>query len=549
MCDGKQHPPLAGSPLACLVALLRLLQGVGAGVGKNRPFFLRHLLCIPSTANLPSGAYLINLGSAWRRPPLDPVLSCALPPGAAPPSVFLPVRHAARVTVPPAASSSVTAVLDPAKAAAPRSLSTPRSRRCGRFSLFDTRLSRRDGLQPSAAAAAAALWPSGFEPLRRVVAGVVACPALPPASFTTMSLRRKAAVPETPRVISPSPTPSEHEGAEYFGPTTRSKGTPAGGATEMRRSRTRSRSPIDSGALARMTPADAKQAPENGTLAPTNGHLAPPQPVAPSGWSWRDFSRSPSPLGLIPIHRHWRTFVHKHEVPRKALHVSIGFFVVWLYMTGTQTSAVPPYLMGALIPIATTDWLRHRYESVNRLYVRLLGALMRESEYSGWNGVIFYLLGAWTVLYFFPKDVGIMSVLLLSWCDTAASTFGRLWGRHTPRLRRGKSLAGSLAAMVVGVATSYFFYGWLVPTVGPMAGDDDFMFKGTLSLPGALCDAVGVSKAAVTITGPLGLGVMSLWSGLVASASEVVDLFGWDDNLTIPVLSGMGMWGFLKLLA
>ncbi|KJZ80195.1 hypothetical protein HIM_00045 [Hirsutella minnesotensis 3608] len=388
-----------------------------------------------------------------------------------------------------------------------------------------------------------------------------------------MPLRRKSRIPETPRVISPSPTPSEHDGQDYTGPTTRSavrkrlstspvvqelgeddevETTPG-----LRRARTRSRSPIDTQKLKRLTPSDSdkttKSAPHrkgaNGQASTANGHLAPPEPLTPSGWSWRDFSRSPSPLGLIPIHRHWRTFVHKHEVPRKVLHVSIGFFVVWLYTNGTQTSAVPPYLMAALIPIATTDWLRHRYESVNRLYVKLLGALMRESEYSGWNGVIWYLLGAWTVLYFFPKDVGVMSVLLLSWCDTAASTFGRLWGRYTPRIRRGKSLAGSLAAFVVGVATSYFFYGWLVPTIGPMPGDDNFMFKGVLSLPSVVRDALGLSSHMATITGPLALGVMSLWSGLVASASEVVDIFGWDDNLTIPVLSGIGICGFLGLFA
>jgi diacylglycerol kinase (CTP) len=174
---------------------------------------------------------------------------------------------------------------------------------------------------------------------------------------------------------------------------------------------------------------------------------------------------------------------------------------------------------------------------------------MRETEYAGWNGVIFYLLGAWIVLYFFPKDVGVVSVLLLSWCDTAASTFGRLWGRYTPRIRRGKSLAGSLAAFIVGVATSCFFYGWLVPRVGPMPGDETFMFKGTLSLPQALIEATGLTTKQASITGPLALGVMSLWSGFVASASEVVDLFGWDDNLTIPVLSGIGMWGFLKFFS
>jgi diacylglycerol kinase (CTP) len=285
----------------------------------------------------------------------------------------------------------------------------------------------------------------------------------------------------------------------------------------------------------------------NGATAKVNGHLAPPQPAAYSGWTWRDFSRSPSPLGLIPIHRHWRTFVHKHEVPRKVLHVSIGFFVIWLYIGGSQTSSIPPWLMAGLIPIAFTDWLRHRYASVNRLYVRVLGALMRESEFAGWNGVIWYLLGAWIVLYFFPKDVAVMGVLLLSWCDTAASTFGRLWGRYTPRLRRGKSLAGSLAAFFVGVATSYAFYGWLTKSIGPMPGDDTFMFNGTLSLPSIVTDLIGITREQATITGPLALGVMSLWSGFVASASEVVDLFGWDDNLTIPVLSGMGMWAFLKV--
>lgn len=239
--------------------------------------------------------------------------------------------------------------------------------------------------------------------------------------------------------------------------------------------------------------------------------------------------------------------MHKHEVPRKALHVSIGFFVVWLYLSGTQTLDVCPYLMGALVPIAAVDVLRHHHGPFNRLYVRVLGLLMRESEYAGYNGVIFYLLGAWAVLYCFPKDVGVMGTLLLSWCDTAASTFGRLYGRYTPRIRRGKSLAGSLAAFVVGVCTSAFFWGWLAPTKGPLPGDENFMFKGTLGLPRALADAVGLEPAKATITGGLALGVMSVWSGLVAATSEALDVFGWDDNLTIPVLSGLGIWGFLKI--
>jgi diacylglycerol kinase (CTP) len=286
---------------------------------------------------------------------------------------------------------------------------------------------------------------------------------------------------------------------------------------------------------------------QNGNGKVSNGHLSPMS--ASPGWSWRDISRSPSPLGLIPIHRHWRSFVHRHEVPRKLLHVSIGFFTIWLYISGVQTNAITPYLMAALVPIATTDYLRHTFPSLNRIYVRLLGALMRETEYDGWNGVIWYLLGAWIVLGFFPKDVGVMGVLLLSWCDTAASTVGRAYGRYTPRIRRGKSLAGSLAAFAVGVITAALFWGYLAPRTGPFVDDGawPFMFTGTLSLPAPIRDAVGLTKAQGSIAGGLSLAVMSCWTGFVASTSEVVDLFGWDDNLTIPALSGLGIWGFLKI--
>ncbi|KAL9949534.1 hypothetical protein D7B24_005825 [Verticillium nonalfalfae] len=406
---------------------------------------------------------------------------------------------------------------------------------------------------------------------------------------------KNAATPATPRVISPSPTPSEiadpfssQDG--YAGPTTRSaarkrRATPQpvnenideedDSDPSLRRARTRSRSPIDMRRVKPLTSTSSSlsaktkspvvpsepivkdgtsggsgSSSSNGkakTKVPqTNGHLAVPS-AAPTGWSWRDFSRSPSPLGLIPIHRKWRTFVHKHEVPRKILHVSIGAVTLWLYITGVHTRSVAPWLMTFLVPIAATDILRHNVAAFNSFYVSILGALMRESEYAGYNGVIWYMLGAWLACYAFPKDVAVMAVLLLSWCDTAASTFGRLWGRYTPRIRRGKSLAGSLAAFLVGVGSSAFFWGWFVRFFGPQPGDEGFMFQGSLRLPQAAAEAVGLTSEQATVAGPLALGVVSLWSGFVAAASEVVDVFGWDDNLTIPVLSAAGIWGFLKV--
>ena len=277
-----------------------------------------------------------------------------------------------------------------------------------------------------------------------------------------------------------------------------------------------------------------------------NGHLSPYSQIKKS---WREFSRSPSPLGLIPLHRHYRYLIHKHEVPRKALHVSIGFFTVYLYMRGTQVRAITPWLLGALVPIASIDVLRHRYAAFNRLYVKCLGALMRETEVDGFNGVIWYLLGTFIALQFFPKDVGVVSVLLLSWCDTAASTFGRLYGRYTIRLRRGKSLAGSLAAWVVGAATALLFWGYFAPIKEAFNNGqaEGFMFQGRLALPVQATRFLGWKDGAGVIGGKLALGVMSVVTGLIASGSELIDLFGWDDNLTIPLLSSLGMYGLLKI--
>jgi diacylglycerol kinase (CTP) len=389
-------------------------------------------------------------------------------------------------------------------------------------------------------------------------------------------------IPSTPRVISPSPTPSEVSDKQdsYFAPVTRSaaksqrnkspqpiteeKDGSGSDSSVEKRARARSRSPVLTttsqpngyinmskrrrlSGLTPKKPVTKSEPLTNANIPPQeNGHLSPYSQIKKS---WREFSRSPSPLGLIPLHRHYRTLIHKHEVPRKALHVSIGFFTLYLYTRGTQTRAITPWLFGALVPIASTDVLRHRYPALNRLYVRSLGALMRETEVDGYNGVIWYLLGTFIALQFFPKDIGVMSVLLLSWCDTAASTFGRLYGRYTIRLRRGKSLAGSLAAWVVGAGTAVLFWGYFAPRRGSFYNDQagGFMFQDRLALPVQVTRFLGWKDGAGAIGGNLALGVMSVVTGLIASGSELIDLFGWDDNLTIPLLSSLGLYGLLKV--
>lgn len=312
-------------------------------------------------------------------------------------------------------------------------------------------------------------------------------------------------------------------------------------------------------ANAGVVPRRAGKKPDGLTMTPArkskadggaNGFLSP-ESAYPRGFGsayWRNLSRSPSPLGLIPIHRDWRKFIHKHEVPRKVLHVSIGFVTLALYWEGLQPTQIHPVLLAMLIPIFSVDVIRFRWPAFNRVYIKVLGGFMRESEaHDRYNGVISYLAGLWVTMRFCRKDVAVMSVLLLSWCDTAASTFGRLWGKYTPRIRRGKSLAGTLACCAVGVATAVLFWGVIASrmTEGFDEGDNRFAFQGTLTLPPVVREKLGLGLRQATIDGPLALAVLSIITGVVVSASEAIDLWGLDDNLTIPIFCGAGLGAIL----
>ena len=138
-----------------------------------------------------------------------------------------------------------------------------------------------------------------------------------------------AQIPATPTVQ--PPTPSEPGGKDgYFTRSTRLSSPPVisedgedASTDPDKRARTRSRSPVLEGKKRRMSGLTAvntkaggsssstgkvsRRKPEpiamNGT---TNGHLSP---QSANKNYWRELSRSPSPLGLIPIHREWRIFV------------------------------------------------------------------------------------------------------------------------------------------------------------------------------------------------------------------------------------------------
>ncbi|AET37714.1 diacylglycerol kinase Ecym_1490 [Eremothecium cymbalariae DBVPG len=223
----------------------------------------------------------------------------------------------------------------------------------------------------------------------------------------------------------------------------------------------------------------------------------------------------------LKSHEWFGDFITKHEVPRKVFHSSIGFVTLYLYTQNVDYKKVKWPLMVAFIIIGAVDMIRLRNPDINKLYCRFVGALMRKKEIHTYNGVLWYLLGLVISFGFFSKDVGLISLFLLSWSDTAASTFGRKYGHLTPKLARNKSLAGSIAAFVVGFITCSMFYGYFVPAYS------------YVNLPGEILWSAETSH--------MNLIQLSIIGGFVASLSEGIDLFNWDDNFTIPVLSAIFM--------
>ncbi|KAN0059610.1 Diacylglycerol kinase [Thecaphora frezii] len=287
------------------------------------------------------------------------------------------------------------------------------------------------------------------------------------------------------------------------------------------------------------------------------------------------------------------------EIPRKLFHSSIGGLVLYLYLNHVDLDVIVRNLSYFLAIVVTADVIRLNNAHFEAFYETLLGFLMRDSEKEKVNGVVWYLIGVITSLHFFPQDIACVSIMILSWCDTCASTFGRLLGRYTPPLpsppfARRKSTAGFVAAVLSGALTSYFFWctpiaslgereygiswsgsglahpaifgthrvagaartGWNGLARGFLAQHGDGL-KPRAAAGGAAAQYLGVDAIA---SGKLGTHaarisdgdvpgmpwwLLTLGSGVVAGVAEALELGGVDDNLSLPILSATGIWAML----
>jgi len=141
-----------------------------------------------------------------------------------------------------------------------------------------------------------------------------------------------------------------------------------------------------------------------------------------------------------------------------------------------------------------------------------------------------------------------------------------------------KSLAGFLAAFVTGTVIVFSFWSLFAPAIGGA----DPIWEWTRGVSGSGVDSSSLGQSVRALLresgfkglhtgGMVGLAVVSVLSGLVTGIAEALGAFffffwrqavteSWlflessdlgklDDNMTLPIISGGCIWGFLKLFS
>jgi diacylglycerol kinase (CTP) len=200
------------------------------------------------------------------------------------------------------------------------------------------------------------------------------------------------------------------------------------------------------------------------------------------------------------------TVLHKRSdlhLLRKLWHISTGSLGLFIF---TRSSSSQTFWAVIVLAIALTgfafDFIRARSPYFNHHFVKWMGPLMRRSERDGVTGLPFYALGVSLSLFFFSRDIAIVSSMFLVFSDPLSSFFGILYGKD--KILPNKSLQGAVAG---------FFTCYLI----------------------TLFYAMNSSSLGVDLL------IFAIIAGIIGSASELVSAFNIDDNLTIPVLSGLGL--------
>ncbi len=175
------------------------------------------------------------------------------------------------------------------------------------------------------------------------------------------------------------------------------------------------------------------------------------------------------------------------------------------YCFVSQKQALTTALVVSSVMISL-DVVRLYIPKFNRFFIWLFRRIIRDSETHRISGISFMLVGVTLIVFAFPKNVVLLTLLFVALADPMASEIGIRFGKD--KLIGQKSLQGSLAAFCTCfvLALGFFIY-------------FDLMRER--------------------------LFIVSLLAGIIGAFSELVPIGKLDDNFVFPVLSAILLTGLM----
>ncbi|AFK22725.1 diacylglycerol/polyprenol kinase family protein [Pyrococcus sp. ST04] len=169
----------------------------------------------------------------------------------------------------------------------------------------------------------------------------------------------------------------------------------------------------------------------------------------------------------------------KLEIKRKALHMT-GLSVPLVYLLFGKEIAlifVTTFLVIFILlePFRIVEDLRNKVKKKlglpNGVVERLekeIDSITREHEKRNIGAHIYFTIAALLIVFFFPKEVAIGSIAVATLGDAMAAIIGKPFGRH--RFKNGKSIEGSLAYFLTGLAILTPLIGIKMAVLGSLVG-------------------------------------------------------------------------------
>ncbi len=193
---------------------------------------------------------------------------------------------------------------------------------------------------------------------------------------------------------------------------------------------------------------------------------------------------------------------------RRLWHFAGVMAMVALYLFLQEDEALYTALVvsGFLISL---DLIRLLVPNLNKKLILVFGPFLRAHETHHLTAASYMLIGVTVSIALFPKEVVLLSLLMLALADPMAAIVGIRFGKD--KLIGKKTLQGSIAAFLVctALAFAYYFFYRIFP-------DDRLL-------------------------------LISVLSGTAGALAELIPVYKWDDNLTFPIISSSLIYGLFYL--